>query len=59
MDAFTPCDKCGMRAYVHVVIDTGLPLSFCGHHADTYADALLAYTIRTIDLRHLLHEAAR
>lgn len=60
MDAFVPCDKCGQRAYVHVVLDVDdLPLSFCAHHWTVNADALMAYTIRTVDLRHLLHEASK
>jgi hypothetical protein len=56
--AFVPCDACGMRSYVHVVLDVDdLPLSFCSHDWAIHADALLAYTVRTVDMRHLLHEA--
>ena len=54
---FVPCDRCGQRAYVHVVLDIDdLPLSFCSHHYRMNEDALLAYVTRTVDLRHVLHE---
>lgn len=60
MDAFVPCDKCGQRSYVHVVLDVDdLPLSFCKHDYEANADALMAYTIRTVDMRHLLHDPAQ
>lgn len=60
VEVFVPCDRCGYRAYVHVVLDVDdLPLSFCAHHYQEQADALMAYTIRTVDMRHLLTEGAR
>ena len=51
---WTPCDKCGHRAYVRVTLDTGGELDFCGHHARQYEDALLPYVIAASDQRHLL-----
>ena len=36
------CDRCGARAYVLVVFDGGLQLTFCGHHARAHHDALAA-----------------
>lgn len=56
MDAFVPCDKCSMRSYVHVELDTGLPLSFCAHCYRANEEALWAYTVRMVDMRHLLHQ---
>ena len=53
--AFTPCDECGVQAYVHVTIDTGLSLTFCAHHYQARAEQLAAYTEKVIDMRHLLH----
>lgn len=50
------CDACGARAYVHVELDMGLPLSLCAHHARTHEEALMAYAVRVVDMRHLLHE---
>lgn len=54
MDDFTPCDRCGARAYVHTELDTGLSLSWCAHHYRANEEALYAYTERVIDLRHQL-----
>ena len=50
------CDRCNANAYVHVVLDTGLPLSFCAHHARVYDEALSPYVLaeHTLDERHLL-----
>jgi hypothetical protein len=48
------CDQCGARAYVHVEIDTGLPLSFCAHHYRANEEALYAYAKKVVDLRHQL-----
>lgn len=56
MDAFVPCDKCGQRAYVHVELDTGGTLSWCAHDYRANEEALWAYTVRVVDMRHLLHE---
>jgi hypothetical protein len=35
------CDSCGAQAYVRVTLTSG-PLLFCGHHAASYKDSLLA-----------------
>ena len=50
------CDRCGAAAYVHVMLDTGLPLSWCAHHWVKLADAMSPYVLpeHTIDERHLL-----
>lgn len=51
------CDRCNARAYYFVTIDTDdLPLSFCAHHGSQYEEALMAYAVRVVDMRHLLHE---
>ncbi|RPF20515.1 DUF7455 domain-containing protein [Myceligenerans xiligouense] len=34
------CDRCGMRARLHVMLDNGGELYFCGHHAREYRAAL-------------------
>ena len=52
---YESCDECGAQAYVHVTIDTGLPLSFCAHHWAKRAEQLAAYTTHTVDMRHLLN----
>ena len=36
------CDRCGAAGKVRVFLPTGGDLTFCGHHANRYAD-----TIRT------------
>ncbi|MGC9669247.1 DUF7455 domain-containing protein [Planosporangium sp. 12N6] len=37
------CDRCGAAAKLGLVLATGGELTFCGHHANTYADAILAH----------------
>lgn len=48
------CDRCNARAYVHVTLDTGGHLSFCGHDYAANEEALFAYAIEVKDERHLL-----
>ncbi|HEV7898598.1 MAG TPA: hypothetical protein VGP31_12210 [Planosporangium sp.] len=36
------CDRCGTAAKLGLVLATGGELTFCGHHANTYADTILA-----------------
>ena len=42
------CDRCGARAYVRVLLPSGLELLFCAHHNRQYATALtkIAVVIR-------------
>jgi hypothetical protein len=42
------CDRCGVRAYVRVLLPSGLELLFCAHHNRLYATALtkIAVAIR-------------
>ena len=30
------CDRCGVRAYVLVMLESGAELTFCGHHGRRY-----------------------
>lgn len=48
------CDKCGAHAYVHVTLDTGGMLSFCGHDYRANEEALMPYAIEVLDERELL-----
>jgi hypothetical protein len=34
------CDRCGARAYVRILLPSGLELLFCAHHTRQYAPAL-------------------
>ena len=34
------CDRCGARAYVRILLPSGLELLFCAHHTRQYASAL-------------------
>jgi hypothetical protein len=36
------CDRCGVGAKLGLVLPTGGELSFCGHHANRYAETILA-----------------
>jgi hypothetical protein len=36
------CDRCGVPAKLGFVLPTGGQLAFCGHHANTYTDTILA-----------------
>jgi hypothetical protein len=46
------CDQCGAQAQVRVVIvASGLPLLFCGHHYQQQASALAAIAAVTHDER--------
>jgi hypothetical protein len=56
---FIPCDRCGVRAFVHVTLDTLLPLSFCLHHFQALEEALTPYELveHRVDERKLLTDA--
>ncbi|MCW2641153.1 MAG: hypothetical protein JWP76_3459 [Dactylosporangium sp.] len=36
------CDRCGVYAKLGLVLPAGGELAFCGHHANTYAETILA-----------------
>jgi hypothetical protein len=36
------CDRCGVSAKLGLVLPTGGQLAFCGHHANSYAETILA-----------------
>jgi hypothetical protein len=36
------CDRCGFSAKLGLVLPTGRELVFCGHHANLYAETILA-----------------
>jgi hypothetical protein len=36
------CDRCGADAKVGIVLAAGGQLAFCGHHANSYAETILA-----------------
>ncbi|NJC67197.1 hypothetical protein HC028_22235 [Planosporangium flavigriseum] len=36
------CDRCGASAKLGLVLPTGGQLAFCGHHANSYAETILA-----------------
>jgi hypothetical protein len=36
------CDRCGAAAKLGLVLTAGGELAFCGHHANTYAETILA-----------------
>jgi hypothetical protein len=36
------CDRCGAAAKLGLVLATGGELAFCGHHANGYAETILA-----------------
>jgi hypothetical protein len=40
LTAVDRCDRCGARAYVRVLLPSGLELLFCAHHNRQYASAL-------------------
>jgi len=40
MDEFIPCDACGVRSYVSVLLTTGQELTYCSHHGTLYWDQL-------------------
>jgi hypothetical protein len=48
------CDRCGVPAYVQVMLDTGGMLSWCAHHYREHQEALYAYAISVQDERYLL-----
>lgn len=42
LDTRIRCDRCSAQAYVLVTLrESGLPLSFCMHHANAYSNALM------------------
>lgn len=44
------CDKCGVRAYVRVVLESG-NLDFCGHHYTALEEALQGSALYVFDYR--------
>lgn len=40
LSAADHCDRCGARAYVRVLLPSGLELLFCAHHNRKYAPSL-------------------
>jgi len=43
------CDRCGTRAYVRVLLPSGLELLFCAHHNRQYATALTEVAVAIRD----------
>ena len=43
------CDRCGARAYVRVLLPSGLELLFCAHHNRQYASALTKIAVEIRD----------
>ena len=52
------CDRCGVRAYVRVLLPNGLELLFCAHHHRQYASALTKIAVEIHDETRLLARAA-
>ncbi len=40
------CDRCGARAKVRAVLDSGAELHFCGHHAREHESKLRELRVR-------------
>jgi hypothetical protein len=43
------CDRCGVRAYVRVLLPDALELLFCAHHSRQYASALTKIAVEIRD----------
>jgi hypothetical protein len=52
------CDRCGVRAYVRVLLPNGLELLFCAHHHRQYASALTKIAVEIHDETRRLARAA-
>ena len=53
------CDRCGARAYVRVLLPSGLELLFCAHHTREHGRALAEIAVEIQDeTRRLTHTAA-
>jgi hypothetical protein len=52
------CDRCGVRAYVRVLLPKGLELLFCAHHHRQYASALTTIAVEIHDETRRLASAA-
>lgn len=42
------CDRCGAAAKAHVVFASTTDLAFCGHHANRYAEQIVAMAKKVI-----------
>jgi len=42
------CDRCGAAGKVRIVLDGGGELTFCGHHANRYADGIGTSAARVV-----------
>jgi hypothetical protein len=51
------CDKCRAQGYTTWTSQQGLPLTFCGHHTNAYADPLVTQGFKlAVDDTLALHE---
>jgi hypothetical protein len=51
------CDRCGARAYVRVVLPSGLELLFCAHHNRQHESALKKIAVEIRDETYRLAHA--
>ena len=49
LTAMDRCDRCGARAYVRVLLPSGLELLFCAHHTREHASALTMIAVEIRD----------
>jgi hypothetical protein len=49
LTAVDRCDRCGVRAYVRVLLPNRLELLFCAHHNRQYASALTKVAVEIRD----------
>jgi hypothetical protein len=49
LTALDRCDRCGARAYVRVLLPSGLELMFCAHHSRQHASALAEIAVEIQD----------
>ena len=49
LTAMDRCDRCGARAYVQVLLPSGLELLFCAHHNRQDASALTKIAVEIRD----------
>ncbi len=48
------CDRCGARAYLRVVLESGNELFFCAHHGKLHSDKLQQVALEVFDHSDLI-----
>ena len=55
MDRYEPCDACGARSYVFIILNNLLELAYCAHHGTRFLPELQKVALDIDDKRRKNH----